>query len=264
MDLGLNGKVAMIGGASKGIGFNVARLLAREGVSVSISSRDEAAIQAAKQQIEAEASGAQVLAVAADLSRADAIDNWLEATMGRFGGGDLLFTNTGGPPSGTFNDFGDADWQATFDLLLMSAIRMTRGVYPSMQARGGGAIVMSTSSSVKEPIPNLTLSTVMRASVSALAKSLANEWATDNIRVNQIIPGRILTDRIRSTDQARAEKTGLSLDEIRRQSEATIPLRRIGDPEEYASAAVFLFSQSASYITGATLQVDGGLIRSVT
>lgn len=263
MDLGLDGKIAMVGGASKGIGFNVARLLAREGVSVSIASRDEAAIQAAKQRIEAETSGARVLAVAADLSRGDAVDDWLQATTERFDGVDLLFTNTGGPPSGTFNDFGDADWQAAFDLLVMSVIRTTRGVYPSMRARGGGAIVMSTSSSVKEPIPNLTLSTVMRASVSALAKALANEWAGDNIRVNQIIPGRILTDRIRATDQARAEKLGLPLDEIRRQSEATIPLKRIGDPEEYAGAAVFLFSQPASYITGATLQVDGGLIRGV-
>lgn len=264
MDLGLNGKVAMLGGASKGIGFNVARLLAKEGVSVAISSRDEAAIQAAKQQIEAETSGAQVLAMAADLSKADAIDAWLAATMEQFGGVDLLFTNTGGPPGGAFNDFNDADWQTAFDLLVMSVIRMARGVYPSMQARGGGAIVMSTSSSVKEPIPNLTLSTVLRASVSALAKSLANEWAGDNIRVNQIVPGRILTDRIRSMDQARAEKSGQSLEDIRRQSEATIPLKRIGDPEEYASGAVFLFSEAASYITGATLQVDGGLIRSVT
>jgi len=264
MDLGLNGKVAMIGGASKGLGFNVARLLAKEGVSISISSRDGAAIQAAKQQIEAETSGAIVLAMAADLSKAEAIDGWLAATMEQFGGVDLLFTNTGGPPGGVFNDFGDADWQAAFDLLVMSAIRLTRGVYPSMQARGGGAIVMSTSSSVKEPIPNLTLSTVLRASVSALAKSLANEWADDNIRVNQIVPGRILTDRIRSMDQARAEKSGQSPEEIRRQSESTIPMKRIGDPEEYASAAVFLFSNAASYITGATLQVDGGLIRSVT
>lgn len=264
MDLGLNGKVAMVGGASRGIGFNVARLLAREGVSVSIASRDQEAIQAARLQIEAETSGARVLAVAADLSNGDAIDGWLAATMVAFGGVDLLFTNTGGPPGGGFNDFGDADWQSAFDLLVMSVIRMTRGVYPSMQARGGGAIVMSTSSSVKEPIPNLTLSTVLRASVSALAKTLANEWAGDKVRVNQIVPGRILTDRIRTMDQSRAEKSGQSLDEIRRQSEATIPLRRIGDPEEYASAAVFLFSEAASYITGATLQVDGGLIRSVT
>ncbi|HEX5164622.1 MAG TPA: SDR family oxidoreductase [Thermomicrobiales bacterium] len=264
MELGLNGKIAMVGGASKGIGFNVARLLAKEGVSVSISSRNEAAIQAAKQQIEAETPGAQVLAVAADLSKAGDIDGWLSTTMERFGGVDLLFTNTGGPPGGTFNDFGDTDWQAAFDLLVMSVIRMTRGVYPSMQARGGGAIVMSTSSSVKEPIANLTLSTVLRASVSALAKSLANEWAGDRIRVNQIVPGRILTDRIRSMDQARSEKSGQPVEEIRRQSEATIPLKRIGDPEEYASGAVFLFSDAASYITGATLQVDGGLIRSVT
>jgi 3-oxoacyl-[acyl-carrier protein] reductase len=263
MDLGLRGKVAMVGGASKGIGFNVARLLAREGVDVSIASRDEVAITGAARQIEQE-SGATVLALAADLAQRDAVDTWIGATLERYGGVDLLFTNTGGPPGGVFLDFDDEAWQRAFDLLVMSVIRMTRGVYPSMQARGGGSIVMSTSSSVKQPIPNLSLSTVMRASVSALAKTLANEWAADGIRVNQIVPGSILTDRIRSLNQSRALQSGMSVEEVQRQTEAAIPLGRIGDPEEYARAAVFLFSDAASYITGATLQVDGGAIRSVT
>jgi 3-oxoacyl-[acyl-carrier protein] reductase len=263
MKLGLQGKVAMVGGASRGLGFNVARLLAIEGAQVSIASRDAGAIADAAGRIHAE-TGVEALALPVDLRQADGILQWQQATLERFGGIDLLFTNTGGPPNGTFLDFDDAAWQDTFDLLVMSVIRMVRGVIPSMRERGGGSIVMSTSSSVKEPIPHLTLSTVIRASVSALSKTLANELAPDRIRVNQLIPGRILTDRIRQTDQHRAAQTGQSLADIRRQSEQQIPLGRLGDPEEYARGALFLLSDAASYITGATLQVDGGLIRSVT
>jgi 3-oxoacyl-[acyl-carrier protein] reductase len=263
MELGLQGKVAMVGGASRGLGFNVARLLAAEGVQLSIASREAGAIDAAARRIREESGGA-VLAQPVDLRDADGIRHWQQATLEHFGGVDLLFTNTGGPPSGTFLDFDDAAWQDTFDLLVMSVVRMVRGVVPSMRERGGGSIVMSTSSSVKEPIPHLTLSTVVRASVSALSKTLANELAPDHIRVNQLVPGRILTDRIRQTDQHRAAQSGESLEVIRRRSEQQIPLGRLGDPEEYARGAVFLLSDAASYITGATLQVDGGLIRSVT
>jgi 3-oxoacyl-[acyl-carrier protein] reductase len=159
--------------------------------------------------------------------------------------------------------FDDAAWQDAFDLLILSVVRMVRAVVPSMEARGGGAIVMSTSSSVKEPIPNLTLSTVLRASVSALSKTLANELVSSNIRVNQIVPGRISTDRIRELDEANAKRLGTTLDDIRQRSENAIPMKRLGDPDEYGKAAAFLFSSAASYITGATLQVDGGAIRSV-
>lgn len=263
MDLGLSGKVAMVGGGSKGLGFNVARLLAAEGVSVSIASRDAGRINDAKTMIDEE-SDVHVLATAADLRTAAGIDAWLEATMKRFGGVDLLFTNTGGPPAGGFLQFDDAAWQDAFDLLVMSVVRVVRDVYPSMQSRGGGAIVMSTSSSVKEPIQNLTLSTVLRASVSALSKTLATEWAGDNIRVNQLVPGRISTDRILELDEANAQRQGISLEEVRRRSEAAIPMGRLGRPDEYARGAVFLLSDAASYITGATLQVDGGAIRSIT
>jgi 3-oxoacyl-[acyl-carrier protein] reductase len=263
MDLGLNGKVAMVGGGSRGLGYNVARLLAAEGVNVSIASRNEGRIREAAAGIERD-TGGQALALATDLGTAAGVDEWIAATTERFGGVDLLFTNTGGPPAGQFMQFDDAAWQSAFDLLVMSVVRMARGVYPLMQERGGGAIVMSSSSSVKEPILNLTLSTVLRASVSALAKTLASEWAGDNIRVNQLVPGRISTDRIRELDAANAQRTGLPEDEVRRRSEAAIPMGRLGRPEEYASAAVFLFSDAASYITGATLQVDGGAIRSIT
>jgi 3-oxoacyl-[acyl-carrier protein] reductase len=262
MELGLQGKVAMVGGASKGLGFSVARMLASEGVNLSIVSRDEVRISDAARQLESEF-GTQVLYQTHDLRSNDGILAWRDATVERFGGVDLLFTNTGGPPAGGFMQFDDAAWQDAFDLLILSVVRMVRAVVPSMEARGGGAIVMSTSSSVKEPIPNLTLSTVLRASVSALSKTLANELVSSNIRVNQIVPGRISTDRIRELDEANAKRLGTTLDDIRQRSENAIPMKRLGDPDEYGKAAAFLFSSAASYITGATLQVDGGAIRSV-
>jgi 3-oxoacyl-[acyl-carrier protein] reductase len=159
--------------------------------------------------------------------------------------------------------FDDRAWQEAADLLLFSALRMTRAAVPSMQARGGGAILVSTSSSVKEPIQNLGLSTVLRASVSALAKTLAIELAPMKIRVNQIIPGRISTDRLRQLDEGNSRKLGISLEDARARALATIPLGRYGEPAEFGRAGAFLLSDAASYITGATVQVDGGLIRSV-
>jgi 3-oxoacyl-[acyl-carrier protein] reductase len=149
------------------------------------------------------------------------------------------------------------------DLLLFSAIRMVRVAVPSMTQRGGGSILMSTSASVKEPIPNLGLSTVLRASVSALSKTLALELAADKIRVNQIIPGRIDTDRVKHLDDLAGKKQGISADEAKKRSMTTIPAGRYGEPPEYGRVAAFLLSDAAAYMTGATVQVDGGLIRSV-
>jgi 3-oxoacyl-[acyl-carrier protein] reductase len=261
MDLGLTGKVAMVAGASRGLGFAVAKALAADGASVSIASRDEAAIAGAAKKL----TGApgDVFAIAADVRAAEDIARWTTATERRFGGVDLLFTNSGGPPAGQAVAFDDAAWQDAADLLLFSVLRMVRAAVPSMKKRGGGSILVSTSSSVKEPIPNLGLSTVMRASVSALAKTLALELAADRIRVNQIIPGRLDTDRVRQLDEGNAKKAGIAADEQRKRAIATIPVGRYGDPDEFGKAAAFLLSDAASYITGATLQVDGGLIRSV-
>jgi 3-oxoacyl-[acyl-carrier protein] reductase len=258
MDLGLNGKVALVAGASRGLGFAVARELAREGARVSIASREEGAIRSAAEKI-----GGDVLATALDVRSADGIQGWVAATERKFGAIDLLFTNSGGPPAGASLSFDDAAWQDAVNLLLFSALRMVRAAVPSMQARGGGAILMSTSSSVKEPISNLGLSTVLRASVSALAKTLALELAAANIRVNQIVPGRIDTDRVRQLDEINAKKQGVTVDQAKAKAAANIPLGRYGDTGEFGRVAAFLLSDAASYMTGATVQVDGGLIRSV-
>jgi 3-oxoacyl-[acyl-carrier protein] reductase len=259
MDLGLNGKVAMVAGASRGLGFAVAQALAREGAHVSIASRDDAAIRQAACRI----GGQNVLASSVDVKSADAIQRWADATRERFGGIDLLFANSGGPPAGAAMSFDDRAWQDATELLLFSALRMIRAAVPLMQARGGGSILVSTSSSVKEPIANLGLSTVLRASVSALAKTLAIELAPSNIRVNQIVPGRIDTDRVRQLDEINGKKQGISADQAKNKSIAGIPLGRYGEPEEFGRVAAFLLSDAASYMTGATVQVDGSLIRSV-
>ena len=262
MNTGLQNKVAMVAGASRGLGFAVARVLAKEGVKVSISSRDAAAVGAAAERIRTE-TGADVFSMAVDVTSPDAITAWHKATIERFGGIDLLYTNSGGPPAGPAMGQEDAAWQKTFELLLLSAVRMVRLAVPSMVERGGGAIVLPTSTAVKEPIANLALSTVMRASVPALSKVLAQELASKKIRVNHLIPGRIDTDRVREFDEINAKKAGITVAEQQKKSSATIAMGRYGDPDEFAAAAVFLFSDAASYITGATLQVDGGMLKGI-
>ena len=260
MDLGLKNKVAMVGGASKGLGFAVARALAAEGAQVSIASRDAKAIETAAEAIE-QATGGDVLATSADLSKADAIAQWHSATIERFGGVDLLFANTGGPPAGTVLSFDDQAWESAFELLLMSVVRSVRLVVPSMRARGGGAILIGTSSAVKEPVPILALSNVMRSGVTSLAKTLSFELAADKIRVNTLLPGRIATDRLRHLDELNAKKSGLAIEEQQARSAASIPMGRYGAPDDFGRVGAFLLSDAASYITGTSVQVDGGMIK---
>ena len=262
MNLGLTNKVVMVAGASRGLGFAVARALAREGAKVSLSSRSPEAASNAAYKISRE-TGAEILSVAADVRYADSLANWHHETVDRFGGVDVLYTNSGGPPPGPVLKFDDAAWQGAFDLLLLSAVRMIRLVVPSMTARGGGSILLPTSSAVREPIGNLALSTVMRTSVSALSKILANELAPQKIRVNQLIPGRISTDRVKEIDEDNAKRAGITIPEQQARIFATIPMGRYGDPDEFAAAAVFLLSDAAGYITGASLQVDGGMLHAI-
>jgi 3-oxoacyl-[acyl-carrier protein] reductase len=263
VDLGLKGKVAMVAGASRGLGYAVARALAAEGVSVSLGSRDEAKITDAGRRIAAE-TYSDTLPMTVDVRSRASIEAWHAKTIEKFGGVDLLFVNAGGPPAGTTLSFEDDAWQSAFELLVLSAIRMVRLAVPSMAARGGGAIVVSTSTSVKEPIANLALSNVIRSSVAALSKTLANELAGDRIRVNHLLPGRINTDRIRELDTLRGQQLGISAEQQRVNQSKTIPLGRYGEPEEFANAAVFLLSNAARYISGASLQVDGGMVKSVS
>ncbi|HEY3884125.1 MAG TPA: SDR family oxidoreductase [Vicinamibacterales bacterium] len=261
MDLGLTGKVAMIAGASRGLGFAIAESLARDGAVVSISSSNQASIDEAAKKLSA--TGTRVLATAVDVRNADQIAAWTRKTVDQCGGIDLLLTNAGGPAAGASLSFDDAAWQNAIDLLFFSTLRMVRGVVPFMKQRGGGAILMSTSSSVKEPIASLALSNVVRSAVSSLAKTLSIELAPDKIRVNQIIPGRIDTVRVRQLDEIAGKRQGVTPDEAKTRSVANIPMGRYGEIEEFGRTGAFLLSDAASYITGATVQVDGGQMKSV-
>lgn len=260
MDLELKDKVMMVAGAGQGLGYGTARALAREGARVSICSHLSEEIQAAEQHLKEE-TGGQVIAMVCDVRDAAAITQWTERTVADWGPIDGLFVNAGGPPAGYFKDLSDAQWQAAFELTLLSAIRLIRAALPHM--RTGSAIVASTSSSVIEPIERLALSNVMRAGVSGLVKTLADELAPDGIRINNLMPGRIDTQRVAQLDRTAAEKQGLSFEEVRARSISTIPLGRLGTIDEYGNAAAFLLSTASSYITGAILRVDGGKMRSI-
>jgi 3-oxoacyl-[acyl-carrier protein] reductase len=185
----------------------------------------------------------------------------VEQTVAAWGRIDALLVNAGGPPGGLALEMTDAQWQAAFELTLMSSVRMIRAAVPHMTE--GGSILTITSSSIREPIERLGLSTVMRSGVAGLVKTLADELAGRQIRVNNLIPGRIDTERVAQLDEAAAKRTGLSVEEVRAQSIARIPLKRLGTTEDFGSAAAFLLSPAAAYITGATLRVDGGMMRSI-
>jgi 3-oxoacyl-[acyl-carrier protein] reductase len=262
MDIQVKGKVFMVAASSKGLGFGIARELALNGATVCLASRTKEDVEKAAENLRTE-TGTTVHASVFDASSSESIRNWVSEINNAFERIDGLVVNAGGPPPGNFDDFLDDDWQAAFNLTLMSAVRLIRGVLPTMRKTGEGSILTITSMSVKEPVDRLLLSNVFRSGVTSLVKSLSNELAAENIRVNNLLPGRIDTDRVQSLDKNIATVNGISVDEVKRSNEQKIPLRRYGNIEEFGKAGVFLLSPAASYINGVSLAVDGGIMKTV-
>jgi 3-oxoacyl-[acyl-carrier protein] reductase len=256
MDLGLKGKRALVLAASRGLGYACARGLAQEGCHLVICSRDEARIRAAADQIRKD-TGAKVEPLVADVSSPAEADRLVGAAVSAYGGLEILVHNAGGPPAGGFAAVNEAQWKQAFEQNLMSLVRIVAAAVPEMKKAGYGRVLTIASSSIKQPIPNLVLSNAFRAGVWGLAKTLSQELGPQGILVNAIAPGRISTERIAELDQANATRTGKPIEEVRKASVASIPLGRLGDPEEFANLVVFLASARASYISGQGMFVDG-------
>lgn len=253
MKLGIENRTALVAASSQGLGRAVAEELAKEGANVIVCGRTSATLNKTAAAIDKLGSG-KILAVEGDLSKAEDRENILSVSLSAFKHIDILVTNTGGPPAGTFETVSQKDWDNTYELLLGSAVSMIRGVLPGMKAQKWGRIIAITSQAVKQPVDNLILSNAVRASLAGLTKSLANELGAHNITVNNVMPGYTKTNRLMSLlEQNPAIST--AVDEI--------PLQRFGEPEEFAAAVTFLASERASYITGISLAVDGGWIKSV-
>lgn len=262
MDLGLQDRVAIVLASSKGLGRAVALGLAKEGARVAICARTRENLHKTEAEIR-ERTGAEVLSLSLDVTLRESQRTLVEETLRRFGRIDILVNNAGGPPAGQFLQLPETAWQEALNLNLLSTVFMTREVVPHMIPRKWGRIVNITSFSVKQPIDHLILSNMARAGVVGFAKTLASELAPHNILVNNVCPGVFGTDRHFELARGRAEKSGTSLEQYLQEQAKSIPLGRFGEPAEFADLVVFLASERASYITGTTLQIDGGVIRSL-
>jgi 3-oxoacyl-[acyl-carrier protein] reductase len=262
MDLGIKDRVALVAAASKGIGFASARELAREGARVFLCSRDEKRASEAAQKIHEE-TGATVAGIGADVTDDQAIERFVNVARERAGRIDILVTNAGGPPAATFDQVDLDMFRKAFELNALSAIRLAKLVLPGMREQKWGRIINITSVSAKQPIDGLILSNTVRAGLTGWAKTVSTEVAADNVTVNNVAPGYTLTERQEQLAEARSAALGKSKDEIIATWATQGPMGRIGKPEEIAAAVAFLASERASYITGVTLQVDGGWIRSL-
>ena len=260
MDLQLKDKRALVTGASRGLGYAVALGLAREGCRVAVNSRDEAKISAAAGKIAAE-TGAQVIGLAGDVTDPDMPKQLIGNAVHALGGLDILVTNAGGPPAGAFESFDEAAWQKAIDLSFMSHVRLIRAALLHLKQSKVASVLTVASYSVKQPLPNLVLSNSIRAATVGLTKSLALELGSQGIRFNSILPAWTETERVVELMTFRAQQNGTTVEEeIAKQSKDS-PLGRMGRPEEFANAAVFLVSPAASYITGVMLTVDGGMYK---
>lgn len=263
MNLGLQDMVALVTASSAGLGRAVARQLAQEGAYVTICARDEEQLQEAAEHIEAETSH-PVLAIPVDVSDPAAANLLVSTVVDHFGRLDLLFINAGGPPPGRFLDLSVADWEAAVELTLMSAVRLCYAALPVMKKQRSGAILASTSITVKQPLPNLILSNSLRLGVTGLLKTLADEAAPFGVRVNEICPGWTRTARVEQLLNDRAQRNNTTAAAEAKKIAAAIPMGRMATPEEFARVAAFLLSPSASYVNGVSLLVDGGMHRGVT
>ncbi|MGB9730899.1 MULTISPECIES: SDR family oxidoreductase [Calditerrivibrio] len=260
MDLNLKDKVILVAASSRGIGFGIAQETAKEGAILSIASRNRSEIDKAAQQLKQHT---EVSAFVMDASDPVSIKNWINETYKKYNRIDGLVINAGGPKAGFFEDLSEEDWLNAYNLTLMSAVRMIREVLPYMKKNNSGSIVTITSTSIKEPIDILLLSNVFRSGVQSLIKSLSITHGQFNIRFNNVAPGRIYTDRVKALDEINAKNKGISIEAQRSSEESAIPLLRYGTTEEIGKVVTFLLSDASSYITGSTIFVDGGKVKSL-
>jgi 3-oxoacyl-[acyl-carrier protein] reductase len=262
MNLEVLNRTYLVAASSKGLGFGIAEALASDGAKLSLCSRTKSEVDAAAASLKGRYN-VDARGYVCDASDAASIQNWIDSSLRDFGTIDGLVVNAGGPKAGKFDSFTDEDWDAAFNLTLMSAVRMIRGVLPTMRSKGSGSILTITSSSIKEPIDILLLSNVFRSGVVSLVKSLSADLAPQGIRINNLVPGAIDTDRIRANDSFAAKRLGTTPEARKASRESEIPMGRYGTAQEFGKVGAFLLSDAASYISGATVMVDGGKSKTV-